>query len=241
MNPFDVSVLMFFNQFAHRFWSVDAIVFFIAEHDLFKGGVFMALVWWLWFQRDQEASNQDRTRSSILSTLMMCIVAVCVARLFAHLLPFSQRPLYMPELHFQTAYTIPTNYYLETWSSFPSDHAAMFFTLATGLYCVARPVGIVAYVYAFVVAGFARVYLGFHWPSDIIVGAALGIAMGWVGMWPRVRHWLSRPGLKWLQAHPGSFYAALFLLTYQTAVLFGDLRAAAAWVRMALTTLREVQ
>ena len=66
----------------------------------------------------------------------------------------------------------PTDY------SFPSGHA---FTSFAAVAAVWRKLP--WYLYALLVAlacgiGFSRVYLFFHYPSDVLVGAALGIACG---------------------------------------------------------------
>jgi undecaprenyl-diphosphatase len=59
--------------------------------------------------------------------------------------------------------------------SFPSDHATFAFAAATGLYLVRRRWGIVAAVFAALVA-FSRVYVGTHYPADVIAGAVIGCA-----------------------------------------------------------------
>ncbi|MFM7671093.1 MAG: phosphatase PAP2 family protein [Bacteroidota bacterium] len=64
--------------------------------------------------------------------------------------------------------------------SFPSGHTSSAFALATSismdhpqLYVVAP-----AFVYASLV-GYSRCYLGVHYPSDVLAGAALGSASAW--------------------------------------------------------------
>jgi membrane-associated phospholipid phosphatase len=60
-----------------------------------------------------------------------------------------------------------------TDGSFPSDHATMAGAVAAGLLYVHRRLGLVAAVAAIVMA-FARVYVGAHFPVDVLAGLALG-------------------------------------------------------------------
>jgi membrane-associated phospholipid phosphatase len=57
--------------------------------------------------------------------------------------------------------------------SFPSDHATMAGAAAMGLLLVNRRLGVVAWAAALLMA-FARVYVGAHFPHDVVAGLTFG-------------------------------------------------------------------
>jgi membrane-associated phospholipid phosphatase len=57
--------------------------------------------------------------------------------------------------------------------SFPSDHAVMAGAAALGLWLVSRRLGTITAGAALLMAG-ARVYVGAHYPSDVLAGLAFG-------------------------------------------------------------------
>ncbi|MFC3123531.1 phosphatase PAP2 family protein [Pseudoroseomonas globiformis] len=91
-------------------------------------------------------------------------------------------------------------------ASFPSGHAMLsatcYLVLGTLLAGVARPRRLKAYVMAAavgltVIIGVSRVYLGVHWPTDVLAGWALGAAWAmacWLGLrlWVNRKEWRSR-------------------------------------------------
>lgn len=78
-----------------------------------------------------------------------------------------------------------------TDARFPSDHAVMAGAAAVGLWLVHRRLGVLAALAA-VVMGFARVYIGAHYPQDVLAGFALGAVVSLTG------YQLARPALNWL-------------------------------------------
>lgn len=58
-------------------------------------------------------------------------------------------------------------------AGFPSDHAVMAGAVAAGLFLVSRVLGWIATAAAILIA-FARVYVGVHYPQDVLAGLALG-------------------------------------------------------------------
>lgn len=67
-------------------------------------------------------------------------------------------------------------------SSFPSTHSAWALGAATAIFMQHRKIGVAAYVVAALIA-FSRLYLFLHFPTDVLFGTALGIALGVLANW----------------------------------------------------------
>ncbi len=67
--------------------------------------------------------------------------------------------------------------------SFPSGHSSAAFAAAWVMFrCLPKRVGIPALIYAFLMA-FSRLYLGVHYPSDVVGGIVLGVLYAVAAMW----------------------------------------------------------
>jgi undecaprenyl-diphosphatase len=84
-------------------------------------------------------------------------------------------------------------------SSFPSGHAATSFAGAVFLAFAMPRVALALFALATAV-GYSRVYVGVHYPADVLAGAILGAAVGTaVGVWLRPPR---RPGAGPLRRQP---------------------------------------
>ncbi len=63
---------------------------------------------------------------------------------------------------------------LDFSNSFPSGHASTFFALAMAVFLFNRKWGYYFFIAA-ILNGLARIYVGIHWPTDILGGMAVGI------------------------------------------------------------------
>jgi len=221
MNTFDAAVITYVNQFSQHSQTVDKALTFLFDNHLLKGGVLATIIWWAWFRSDE---HQSHNRKHIISTLISCVVAIIVARGLALTLPFRLRPLHQEGLNFLPPYGVKLTT-LGGWSSFPSDHAVLFTTLSIGLLFVSRKVGTFAVLYTALFICFPRIYLGYHYPTDIIAGAIIGMT---VALLSNVRLVNS----KYVQlienrsySKPYMFYPLFFLFTYQIADMFASGRS----------------
>ncbi len=106
------------------------------------------MLWWAWF-RKQESST--RNRGFVIFGVVLSTASLAVSRLFAVTLPFRVRPRFDSALHFRMP-AISPGFNLINWSSFPSDHAIMFFSLATCFFFISRKMGLLAYLHAFLLS-----------------------------------------------------------------------------------------
>ncbi len=65
--------------------------------------------------------------------------------------------------------------------SFPSGHVTFFFALATVIYFFNKKLGVFLLVMS-ALMGIGRIFIGVHWPADILAGAFIGIVTGWLGV-----------------------------------------------------------
>jgi membrane-associated phospholipid phosphatase len=231
MNPFDHSVLLFLNQFVGRWPHFDRAAVYFSESDLWKGGVQAALIWAAWFKPDDRGDGHG-TQRLLVNTLAVCFLALIIIRVAATIMPFRVRPRIDTSIGFH----FPAGAFdWVGWNSFPSDHAVLFCALAVSFCSISRRLGAIAIIHTMVVL-LLRVYVGIHYPSDILAGAVFGIAVGYGARWPGWRP-VGDVAIRWMRTRPSSFYPVMFLFTYELAVVFADV---ISWGRTLLHLARMV-
>lgn len=93
--------------------------------------------------------------------------------------------------------------------SFVSDHATLTMAVGVGLFVASRKYGLIGIALA-LAEGFCRVYMGVHYPTDVVGGFALGTAVALLlaplaqALLVPLTTAIGRSGLAWLVRAPGS-------------------------------------
>ncbi len=229
MNQFDYVIVHFLNEFAHRSWALDAFISFVEESNLLKGGLALGFFWWAWFKTQDTKPDK---REFLVFAFLAGPFAILVGRAVALIIPFRERPFQNPLYHFQLPFAV--NGDVHSWNSCPSDHAILFFCLATCLWMVSWRLGILAMCHAVLVVCVPRIYVGYHYPTDLLAGALLGIGVGFTCRIAVLRKWVTRPAFRLLDKSPSWFYALAFVFSFEVSELFVTLLNLQAFLRRAI-------
>jgi undecaprenyl-diphosphatase len=150
----------------------------------------IALVAGWWISR-RSASTRGVTTS--VWGIFAALIALAIAQPISHAVnekrPFVAIPSALTLIHHSTD------------AGFPSDHSTAAGAAAAVLVFVSWRLGLVAWVLALLVA-FSRVYVGVHYPQDVLAGLALGAAVACLGVWlivpllNRITEWLAGTPLR---------------------------------------------
>lgn len=203
----------------HQF--ANDLAFGIAYPTL-QGVTVVALLWCCWF-----SGLTPDLRARLMSGALAAILSGIIARLVQRGLPTSPKPIFDPFLHVDVPAVLGDIDVLKATSfpsshTFPSERGTMFAGLAIAIFLVQPTIGLIALACT-ATAEVSRIYLGLHYPTDILGSFSLAAATVWLAQ----MRWSSKPGLglvKWEMASPATFYMCAYLASYGTSTAFQDLR-----------------
>ena len=145
----------------------DRVMEYVGEYGLLLA-IVLLVVWCWWSVR----RRGDEDAASTVAALVWAPLAAGMAVLVnVPIRGFVERP--RPFLDHQGLEVLVQG---KTDYSFVSDHATIVMAMAVGLFVAHRRFGLVALVLA-LFGGFIRVYMGVHYPTDVVGGFALGTAV----------------------------------------------------------------
>lgn len=134
---------------------------FIAK-DLIAIVPLLIVVLWLWGPRDQLSSQRVLVLKTGMALLYALAISWCVGQLLPHPRPFAIG-LGHQFLHHAAD------------DSYPSDHGTTIFTFALAFIFWHRLWSGVILMLAGVAIAWSRIYLGVHWPMDMLGGFVVGL------------------------------------------------------------------
>ncbi|MEI7030982.1 phosphatase PAP2 family protein [Streptomyces pratensis] len=167
-NP-DVSLLNDINGLAKAAptW-FDRVMEFVGEYGIMFGLVLVGL--WCWWSMRKRGTAEDAVTAAAaivwapLAAAIAILVNIPIRGFVERPRPFNDHEGLEVLIHGKTDY------------SFVSDHSTLAMAIAVGIFVANRKFGFVALGLAFF-AGFSRIYMGVHYPTDVIGGFALGTAV----------------------------------------------------------------
>lgn len=157
MNQFEVSILLWIQENLRGV--LDGFWVFITH--LGDGG-------YLWIAIGVALLLFKKTRAVGISVLLALLINLCITNISLKNIIARPRPFHVnPEL--MTLIKHPSSF------SFPSGHTSGSFTAALVLFhLMPKKIGVPAVVLATMI-GFSRMYVGVHYPTDVLGGIVVGI------------------------------------------------------------------
>lgn len=157
----DLYIFNLINSLAFKWYWLDFTGFVIAKYSEYVLAIVLVLFL---------AVNFKKYWRMILEAIVVAIFTRFVLAEIIRWLWFRPRPFVTNNVNLLIDYNTKE-------ASFPSGHASFYFALSTIVYFYNKEIGIIFYIASLFIV-LARVFVGIHWPSDILAGAILGIFVG---------------------------------------------------------------
>jgi undecaprenyl-diphosphatase len=162
---------------------LDTMMRLMARDAIFLVPLFLVAAWF-WPAGPDRATNQRLAAAAFFSVLLALGFATVLGSIHYEARPF------VSDLSTKLLISHGAD------NAFPSDHATVAFAIGGAIVWWRHLIGAVCLGIAVLIA-LARIYVGVHWPSDVIVAAAAGLLAGAilarvVPLFEKPQRWFSR-------------------------------------------------
>lgn len=164
----DKNAFLFINAKSGTYPLVDSVAKIIASDYLIPVSFSLILVL-IWF-RGRSLKFQIEGRTAVLKSIST-LLSACFVVFILNEIAFRDRPYTLPDARLI--------FYAPTDSSFPSNSVAAVAGMAIPIFRTYRVLGIIMLIGSFSL-GVGRIFVGIHFPGDIIGGLLIAIVSFWI-------------------------------------------------------------
>lgn len=162
----DLFIFNYIHQFAGKYWPLDWLGIFLAVFLAYF--LYVAILYFGFYLQTKKEKTFYFAVMALSALFSRGVFTETIRFFYQRLRPYDAlglEPLISPNIS----------------GSFPSGHAAFFFAISFTLLYFNKKWGIWFLVFS-VLMGLARVFVGVHYPADILGGAVLGLISAWLTM-----------------------------------------------------------
>ena len=156
---FDIFIFQLISGFSHRWWLFDWLGIFLASYLAYLLVIGIILF----------GLKRENWRDKIYFFSWAILAAILSRGILTEIIRF-----FFPRSRPFVSLNIESLINYGTTPSFPSGHAAAFFALALVIFYFSKKWGWRFFIAA-ALMGLARIFIGVHWPTDILLGAVVGL------------------------------------------------------------------
>ncbi|MCL6627102.1 undecaprenyl-diphosphatase [Alicyclobacillus shizuokensis] len=165
MNPFDDEVFHAINQYAGHTPGLDQFMYFIAQYSLELYALLFIIAWFALPRREE--ARRHALVVSVAGGVIALIINLIIGTIWYRPRPFVAMPHQVNHIapHADDA-------------SFPSDHTSGAFGFTSGSFGKASRWVSWTFLILAILVMIARVYVGDHWPTDVLASVVVGTVSG---------------------------------------------------------------
>ncbi|WHY85334.1 undecaprenyl-diphosphatase [Neobacillus novalis] len=165
ISQLNIDVFRAINDIGKEHASLNPIAIFMADYMIFVLALGMLVYWFT-----QTNKNRMMVIQGGVAFVLAEVLGKIAGTMYYHNQPFAE----LPNVNQLISHAVD--------NAFPSDHSILFFSVCFSFWLVRKKEGWLWLVFACFV-GVSRIWVGVHYPGDVLTGALFGIVAALVAYW----------------------------------------------------------